>query len=114
MRRDAKRSGLRTVLHPATGALILAVDWIFFGTDLLSLGATVVVSSLAAFAIAGAGTYWIQRARAGDSRVRALIKALFGGVVAGMPTSLAGTVVGTAVLALAGLQRRPAVKGGEG
>lgn len=95
-----------TILHPATGLLILGVDWAFFGSDLLSLGLTTVVSSLAAFAIAAGGTWWVQRKRANDSRIRAALKALFAGVVAGIPTSIAGTVVGTAVIALSGLGRR--------
>ncbi|HVZ47481.1 MAG TPA: hypothetical protein VG916_01745 [Gemmatimonadaceae bacterium] len=81
------------------------MDWAFFGTDLLSAGLTTLVSSLAAFAVTAGGVYWVQRARAGDSRTRAALKALFGGVVAGVPTSIAGTVVGTAILALSGLQR---------
>jgi hypothetical protein len=96
----------RPVLHPATGALIFAVDWLFFGADALSLGLSTVVTSLAAFAIAAAGTWWVQRTRARDSRTRAAIKALFGGVVAGIPTSIAGTAVGAAVLMLSGRRRR--------
>jgi hypothetical protein len=95
----------RTVLHPATGVLILAVDWICFGGDLLSAGATTLVTSLAAFLVTAGGTWWIQRTRAHDSWFGAALKALAGGLAAGVPTPIAGTVVGAAVLALSGLQR---------
>lgn len=87
--------------------LILAVDWLFFAGDILSLGMSLLASSLVAFAVTTGGVYWIQRRWAGDRRSRAALKALFGGVVAGVPTSIAGTAVGAAILALAGLRRLP-------
>lgn len=96
----------KPALHAASGALILGVDWIFFGADAITLGASVVVTSIAAFAITAAGVFWIQRRKAGDSAARAALKALFGGAVAGVPTSIGGTVVGAAVLLLSGLRRR--------
>lgn len=96
----------KPVLHAASGALILGVDWLFFGADMITLGASIVVTSIAAFAITAAGVFWIQRRKAGDSAARAAFKALFGGVVAGVPTSIGGTVLGTAVLVLSGLRRR--------
>lgn len=93
------------MLHPATAVLILGVDWLFFGAEVISLGGGVVVTSFAAFAITAIGVFLIQRRRGGDSRTRAAIKALFGGAVAGVPTSIGGTVIGAAVLAMAGLSR---------
>jgi hypothetical protein len=92
-------------LHPASGALILGVDWLFFGAEVLSLETAVVLASLAAFATTTLGVFWIQRAKRRDSRTAAAAKALFAGVVAGIPTSIGGTVLGTYVLALAGLSR---------
>ena len=94
----------QTPLHPASGALILLVDWLFFGADVASLGGLVLLTSLGAFTITALGVFWIQRTRARDSVARAALKALFGGIVAGIPTSLGGTVVGTVVLAMAGLK----------
>lgn len=94
------------MLHPASAVVILAVDWLFFGAAVLTLGTGVVASSLAAFAVTTVGVYWVQRARSRDSRLRAALKALAGGVVAGIPTSIAGTVVGTAILAVAGIRRK--------
>jgi hypothetical protein len=95
----------RPWLHPASAILILGVDWLFFGAEVLSLETAVVLASLAAFATTTLGVFWIQRARSADSRTAAAAKALFAGVVAGIPTSIGGTVLGTFVLALAGLSR---------
>lgn len=94
-----------TWLHPVSGILVLALDWLFFGAEVITLETGVLVASLAAFASTAAGVYWIQRSRARDARTSALVKALFCGVIAGLPTSIGGTVLGTAVLALAGLTR---------
>ena len=92
-------------LHPASGALILGVDWLFFGAEVVSLETAGVFGSLAAFATTTLGVFWIQRAKRRDSRAAAAAKALFAGVVAGIPTSIGGTVLGTLVLVLAGLKR---------
>jgi hypothetical protein len=95
----------KTLLHPATGALILAVDWIFFGADVASLGGTIILSSIAAFFITAIGVFWIQRNKGGDSVIAAATKAFLSGVVAGVPTSIGGTVVGAIILALSGYRR---------
>jgi hypothetical protein len=95
----------RSVLQPTAGLLILGVDWLFFGADAMTLGLTLILSSIAAFTITSIGVYWIQRKRAGDSAGKAALKALASGAVAGIPTSISGTVVGTLVLVLAGLRR---------
>ncbi len=90
-------------LHPKSGILILAVDWLFFGPELFTAGTTAIVTSPLAFLITTAGVFWIQRRKNGDSFNAALLKALLGGIVAGIPTSISGTILGTAVLALSGL-----------
>jgi hypothetical protein len=94
----------KSVLHPGTGALILAVDWLFFGADALTLGGTIILSSMAAFTITAIGVFWIQRSKGGDSFTLAAAKAFAAGVVAGVPTSIGGTVVGSIILALSGLK----------
>ena len=102
-------------LQPSSAILILAVDWLFFGAEILSLESAVVAASLAAFAITAAGVFWIQRRRAGNSRSASAVKALLSGIVAGLPTSIGGTVLGSVVLALAGLSRRKRLlRGGRG
>jgi hypothetical protein len=99
-------------LHPASGLLILAVDWLFFAPEAMTFEAAAILTSPLAFLITGMGVFWIQRRKNGDSFASAAAKAFFGGIVAGIPTSIAGTVVGTLVLVLSGLsswnQRRDA------
>ena len=90
-------------LHPKSGILILAVDWFFFGPELLTAEAAAIVTVPLAFLVTTAGVFWIQRRKNGDSVSAALLKALLGGIVAGIPTSIGGTILGTAVLAISGL-----------
>jgi hypothetical protein len=97
----------RSWLRPASAALILGVDWLFFGAEFITLGGGILFASAAAFAITTGGVFWIQRSRKCDSRGSAGAKALFAGIVAGIPTSIGGTILGTLVLVLAGISRRP-------
>jgi hypothetical protein len=90
-------------LHPASGLLILAVDWFFFAPEALTFEAAAILTSPLAFLVTTAGVFWIQRRKNGDSFVSAALKALLGGVVAAIPTSIGGTILGTLVLVLSGL-----------
>ena len=90
-------------LHPAAGALILAVDWFFFAPEAMTAEALAIITSPLAFFVTAAGVFWIQRQKNGDPVGTALAKAIFGGIVAGIPTSIAGTLVGTLVLVLSGM-----------
>jgi hypothetical protein len=103
---SAVQPARKQILHPLTAGLVLGVDWLFFGADALTLGADLFITVPAAFIITAVGVYWIQRTRGGDSRARALLKAIFSGAVAGAPTSIGGTILGTLILAMAGLRRR--------
>ena len=95
----------RPWLLPASAGLILGVDWLFFGAEVITMEGALVLASVSAFVITAAGVFWIQRSRNADSRAVAAVKALFGGIVAGLPTSIGGTLLGTLVLVLAGLSR---------
>lgn len=90
-------------LHPMSGMLILGVDWLFFAPEAATAELAVIVTAPLAFLITTAGVYLIQRRRNGDSRPVALGKAIVSGIVAGIPTSIGGTILGTTVLALSGL-----------
>ena len=90
-------------LHPASGVFVLAVDWFFFGTEVVTLELALFLSCFLAFTITTVGVFWIQRMKSGDSIPAAVAKALFGGFIAGLPTSIGGTILGTFVLVLSGL-----------
>jgi hypothetical protein len=90
-------------LHPISGLLILGVDWFFFPPEIIGGGITAIISSPLAFLIAGTSVFWVQRKKNGDPFGRAILKALLGGFVAAIPTSIGGTLLGTAVLVLSGL-----------
>lgn len=106
MRPPVPSAPRRTWLRPQSGLLILGIDWLFFGAELMTfpIGGAV-LAAFAAFTITASGVFWMQR-RGGDSFAGAALKAFLSGAVAGIPTSIGGTVVGAAVLALAGLRRR--------
>ena len=89
-------------LHPASGALILAVDWVFFAPEALTAETAVIITAPLAFLVTTAGVFWIQRKRNGDSVGAALAKGVFGGIMAGIPTPIAGTLLELLVLVLSG------------
>jgi hypothetical protein len=92
-------------LHPASGLLILAIDWLFFAPEAMTLEAAAIITSPLAFLFTGLGVFWIQRRKNGDSLGAAALKAFVGGFVAGIPTSIGGTILGTLVLILSGLSK---------
>lgn len=99
-------------LHPASGLLILAVDWFFFAPEAMSGGVGAIVTSPLAFLITTSGVFLIQRHRNKDSFGGAFLKALLGGLVAAIPTSIGGTILGTLVLVLSGLSSWNQRRGG--
>jgi len=90
-------------LHPASGLLILGVDWLFFAEEVATLELTLPLSCFLAFVVTTAGVFWIQRKKNADSFGAAAAKALLGGFLAGLPTPIGGTLLGTGVLILSGL-----------
>jgi hypothetical protein len=89
-------------LHPASGLLILGMDWLLFAPE-AATGLGVLVTVPLAFVTVTAGVFLIQRKRNHDSFGGAVLKALLGGVVAAIPTSIGGTILGTLILVLSGL-----------
>ena len=94
----------RTFFHPLSGLVILGADWLAFGIELPTKFLLTPVVSLLAFAAVLLAVARIQR-RAGDGPKRSLLKAFLGGLAAGVPFPVVGTVVGAAILALSGLSR---------
>jgi hypothetical protein len=102
---DGPRS--RTVLHPASGALILGLDWLLFADTVATLGLATLPAILVGFGGAGVGTGLLQRRYGGDSWGAAVGKGLLAGAVVGVPLPIAGTVVGGGIIALSGLDAWP-------
>ena len=94
-----------TVLHPASGVLILGLDWLFFAENAITLGLSTFFAAVVGFGVAGLGTGLIQRIYHGDGVGKALLKGLLGGFAVGIPLPIAGTAVGGGILALSGLNK---------
>ncbi len=99
--------GLNTFYHPASGVVILALDWLIFGTDLftgfLALPTMCVLGFIATFPI----VYLIQQKWSKDNLPNALGKAFLGAFMVGLPFPVTGTLLGAAILALSGLPHHP-------
>lgn len=91
---------LPSFLHPSSGAVILLLDCLFFGGEIWVFSAP--LSCAVAFCLSFVSIYIIQRRRSGDSRLMALLKAFFGGIVTAIPTPIAGTVIGSLVIIASG------------
>ena len=89
------------LLHPYSAGLLIFIDNIFWGVNALTLGLSTPIISIAAFFITGTITLLIQKYLAKESMGECFTKAVIIGVLAGVPTSITGTVLGTAVLIIA-------------
>jgi hypothetical protein len=100
-------ANLRTFYHPASGVVILALDWLIFGTDLvtgfLALPWMCVVGFLVSFPLVLA----VQLKWTRDALPAALGKAFLGAFMVGLPFPITGTILGAAILALSGLPHHP-------
>lgn len=94
-----------TVLHPASGVLILGLDWLLFSQSAITFGLSSSLVALAGFGMAGVGTGLIQRVYHSDGLGKTLLKGLLAGVAVGIPLPVAGTAVGGGILALSGLNK---------
>ena len=95
--------GKRRLILPATGAWILVLDWLLFSSNALSAGTATLVVMIVGFVLGSAGTYVIQWRFAGDAAWKAFLKAVFSGVVVGLPWPVGGTLFGGWVLLFSGL-----------
>lgn len=96
-------------MHPFSGGLMLLVDNICFGATALTGGVMLPLVIVGAFTVAATGTFLAQKFLDKESFGESLAKAFFAGVLTGIPTPIAGTIVGGAILAISGLD---AMKGG--
>jgi hypothetical protein len=100
-------AGLRTFYHPASGVVILALDWLAFGTDFLTGFLALPWMCVAAFAVSFPLILAIQLKWTRDALPAALGKAFLGAFMVGLPFPITGTLLGAAILALSGLPHHP-------
>jgi hypothetical protein len=100
-------AGLRTFYHPASGVVILGIDVLVFGPEMLSGFLDLPVMCALAFFTTLPLVWVIQSRWAKDTASAAFGKAFLGAFLAGLPFSIAGTLLGAAVLALSGLPQHP-------
>ena len=91
-------------LLPATGLLMLGLDWLLFSKEVATLGLATPVTAVLGFFAGSIGAYHLQRRYGLNSRPVAALKALLAGFFVGIPFPLAGTIVGAWILATSGLQ----------
>ena len=99
-------------IHWLSGVLLIAVDGAFFGAtatvSAASLGLGIPLATLLfgliAFAFTGIGVFLVQKFMAEEDTGSALAKGFALGVLAGIPTPIAGTLAGGFVIAKAGLR----------
>ncbi len=89
-------------LHPASGTLLLVIDNALFGVNAVSLGTSTPITALIGFGSTFVGVFLVQKFLQEDSFGKSLTKAFIAGVLAGIPTSLAGTIAGGASLLSSG------------
>jgi hypothetical protein len=100
-------SGLKTFYHPASGVVILGIDFIVFGTEAVSGFLDTPLMSVVAFLATFPLVFFVQRRWSLDRLPVAFGKAFLGAFMAGLPFSIAGTIYGAAILALSGLPHHP-------
>jgi len=93
----------RRYMLPATGLLVMGLDWLLFSEEAATLGLTIPLTSVAGFLAGSLGTYLLQRKYGLDSRPAAALKGLFAGILVGIPFPLAGTLAGAWILTTSGL-----------
>jgi len=99
--------GLRTFYHPASGVVILALDWLIFGTDLFTSFLAMPVMCVLGFLVSFVLVLAIQLKWSKDKLPSALGKSFLGAFLVGLPFPITGTILGAAILALAGLPHHP-------
>lgn len=100
-------AGLRTFYHPASGVVILGIDLLVFGPEMLSGFLDTPVMCALAFLVTLPLVFLIQLKWSKDTAAGAFGKAFLGAFLAGLPFSIAGTMLGATVLALSGLPHNP-------
>jgi len=95
----------KNIVHPFSAFFTLVVDLTFFGTDLVTLNLDLPISVILAFTITFIVSFLIQKSQTDDNIVICLLKSFILGILAGIPTPIAGTIAGTVLLSIAGINK---------
>ncbi len=97
----------KTFYHPASGVVILGVDILAFGPEFFSGFLDTPIMCVLSFMATFPLVLLIQMKWSRNTFGSAFGKAFLGAFLAGLPFSIAGTLLGAAVLALSGLPHHP-------
>jgi len=100
-------AGLRTFYHPASGVIILGLDWLIFGSDLVTDFLALPLMCVVAFVLSFPLIFAVQRKWSMNEVGPALGKAFLGAFLVALPFPITGTLLGAAILALSGLPHHP-------
>jgi hypothetical protein len=93
----------KRLMLPATGLLIMGLDWLLFSEEAASFGLLIPFTSLVGFLAGSIGTYHLQTRYGRNTKPVAWLKGLLAGILVGIPFPLAGTLAGGWILASSGL-----------
>jgi hypothetical protein len=99
--------GMKSFYHPASGVVILGIDWLVFCTDLFTDFLALPVMCVLSFLVSFAFIYAIQKKWSKDATTSVLGKAFMGAFLVGLPFPITGTLLGAGILVLAGLPSHP-------
>jgi len=93
-------------IHRLSGAWILLIDNLFFVGTISTAGLALPISCLLASLTGGLGVFLIEKLINKNSFNQSVLRGLVAGVLSGIPISIAGTVYGGWVLAMAGIKQK--------
>lgn len=93
-------------IHRLSGAWILLIDNLFFVGTISTAGLGLPISCLLACLTGGLGVFLIEKLINKNSFNQSFLRGLVAGVLSGIPISIAGTVYGGWVLAMAGIKQK--------
>jgi hypothetical protein len=100
-----KKSEKKSLIHPFSGILVLLIDNLLFGANALSVGLSLPIVCTLAFIITGISVFFIEKHMDNNSTAGSVLRALVLAILAGVPTSIAGTAIGAIILSWAGLKK---------
>ena len=93
----------RRFMLPATGLLIMGLDWLLFSEEAATLLIAVPFTATFGFLAGSIGTYYLQTRHGLDPKPVAILKSLLAGFLVAIPFPLAGTLAGAWIVATSGL-----------